>query len=180
MNLKKFLSLLLFITGAFAQTTITCLNQKPDTEYSLNGVHYIAPSDEKHLVADILAKKDLVCTSYITTLYNLNNLTNDFLPNNLSTWDTRRVTNMGATFEGATSFNQDISSWDTSKVTDMSHMFDTSVFNHSLITNNNSWNTSSVINMSHMFDGDIVFNGDIGSWNTKNVKNMSYSKFYLV
>ena len=41
----------------------------------------------------------------------------------LSSWDTSRVTDMGAVFYGASSFDGNVSSWDTSKVTTMDAMF---------------------------------------------------------
>ena len=41
----------------------------------------------------------------------------------IGSWDTSSVTNMGTMFSGAESFNQDIGSWDTSSVTNMGGMF---------------------------------------------------------
>ena len=41
----------------------------------------------------------------------------------IGSWDTSSVTNMGYMFYGCKSFNQDIGSWDTSSVTNMSYMF---------------------------------------------------------
>jgi surface protein len=53
-------------------------------------------------------------------------------------------------FENAQSFNQDLSNWNTSKVTNMSRMFDgAQSFNQDI----SNWNTSKVTNMSRMFDG---------------------------
>ena len=63
--------------------------------------------------------------------------------------DTSNVVNMRAMFAG-TKFNQDISNWNTSKVTDMSHMFSgATVFNQPL----NTWDVSNVTDMSYMFAG---------------------------
>ena len=63
--------------------------------------------------------------------------------------DTSNVVNMRAMFAG-TKFNQDISSWNTSKVTDMSHMFSgATAFNQPL----NTWDVSNVTDMSYMFAG---------------------------
>ena len=67
----------------------------------------------------------------------------------ISDWDTSKVTDMRDMFNVATSFNQDISDWDTSKVTDMEDMFNgASAFNQSL----SSWNVSLVTNMRQMLD----------------------------
>ena len=63
--------------------------------------------------------------------------------------NTSNVVNMRAMFAG-TKFNQDISNWNTSKVTDMSYMFSSATaFNQPL----NTWDVSNVTNMSYMFAG---------------------------
>jgi surface protein len=88
----------------------------------------------------------------------------------LSSWDTSNVTNMSTTFLGASSFNQSLSSWDTSNVTDMSGMFEeASSFNQSL----SSWDTSNVTDMSGMFLGASSFNQSLSSWDTSNVTDMN-------
>jgi len=71
--------------------------------------------------------------------------------------DTSNVVNMRAMFAG-TKFNQDISNWNTSKVTDMSHMFSgATVFNQPL----NTWDVSNVTDMSYMFAGVRYRDGNI-------------------
>ena len=72
--------------------------------------------------------------------------------------DTSNVVNMRAMFAG-TKFNQDISSWNTSKVTDMSHMFSgATAFNQPL----NNWDVSNVTDMSYMFAGELDISVPIG------------------
>ena len=68
-------------------------------------------------------------------------------------------------------FNEDITKWDTSKVTNMKHMFDDAYkFNQPI----GEWDTSKVTNMSNMFRKAFSFNQPIGEWDTSKVTNMSY------
>ena len=88
----------------------------------------------------------------------------------LSSWDTSSVNDMGNMFYGATAFNQDISSWDTSKVTSMGAMFTSATaFNQDL----SSWDTSKVTTMWNMFNGATAFNQDLSSWDTSSVNDMA-------
>ena len=87
----------------------------------------------------------------------------------ISGWDTSRVTDMSGTFSFATSFNQNINSWDTSRVTDMSRMFEgATMYNQPL----NNWNTANVINLESMFNKAVAFNQNINSWDTSKVITM--------
>tara|TARA_B110001469_G_scaffold68653_1_gene65373 strand:+ start:762 stop:1838 length:1077 start_codon:yes stop_codon:yes gene_type:complete len=88
----------------------------------------------------------------------------------ISNWDVSSVTNMSNMFANASSFNRDVSNWDISSVTDMKVMFAyASSFNQSL----NDWETSSVTNMYAMFAYASSFNGDISNWDVSSVNNMS-------
>ena len=88
----------------------------------------------------------------------------------LSSWDTSSVNDMGNMFYGATAFNQDISSWDTSKVTSMGSMFSqATVFNQDI----SGWDTSAVIRMHFMFYGATAFDQDLSNWDIGAVTNMT-------
>jgi len=64
-------------------------------------------------------------------------------------------------FCGTYAFNQDISNWDTSKVTDMRYMFRGAyAFNQDI----SNWNVSSCSNFNNMFHIAYAFNQDIGNW----------------
>ncbi|ATQ35682.1 hypothetical protein MENTO_v1c05470 [Mesoplasma entomophilum] len=82
-------------------------------------------------------------TSLYSAFFNLKN----FNDPNIKQWDVSRVTNMNATFGGATNFNQDIS----------------------------VWNTSNVNSMNNMFRDAINFNQNLGYWKVSKVK--SYENF---
>jgi surface protein len=87
----------------------------------------------------------------------------------IGSWDTANVTSMASMFSGAASFNQNIGSWDTANVTSMASMFrNASTFNQNI----GGWDTSSVTTMLEMFDGATAFNQPIGGWDTNNVTSM--------
>jgi len=73
--------------------------------------------------------------------------------------------------DSASVFNQDISKWNTEKVTTMRYMFcSASAFNQAI----GDWNTGKVTKMDGMFYEASAFNQDIGSWNTSQLTNMYY------
>jgi surface protein len=80
--------------------------------------------------------------------------------------------------ESIKTFNQNLTAWNTSRVTNMYGMFGgATIFNNGAKSLNNLpspnvWNTSSVTNMAYMFDKAAVFNQDISSWDTSKVLNM--------
>jgi surface protein len=91
-------------------------------------------------------------TAYVTNMESLFDnfyYSVDTFNEDLSRWDTSRVTTMKYMFWYAYAFNADVSSWDVSYVSDMSYMFYyASSFNQILC-----WNTSSVLYSSSMFYG---------------------------
>lgn len=103
----------------------------------------------------------------LSYLFGYSPLINDA---SIGAWDTSHVTNMSGTFEGASTFNQNLNSWNTSAVTDMSYMFDGAVnYNQPM----NGWDTANVTTMAAMFKYTSTFNGAIDAWNTTHVENMN-------
>jgi surface protein len=87
----------------------------------------------------------------------------------ISSWNTSKVTTMNNMFREATVFNKNIGSWNTSLVTEMNDMFyQAKNFNQDL----NAWDTSKVVDTSRMFFEADNFNGKISDWNTSNVVSM--------
>jgi surface protein len=83
-------------------------------------------------------------------------------------------------------FNQDISKWNTSKVTSIRTMFQNQPeFNQDISTKTvtvsgntyTAWATLNVTNMSFMLNNANKFNQNIGNWNTAKVTNMSAMLF---
>jgi surface protein len=66
-------------------------------------------------------------------------------------------------------FNDDISRWDTSKVTTMEHMFSHA---HAFTGDLSRRDTSNVTTMHCMFADAHAFNGDLSRWDTSNVTTM--------
>jgi surface protein len=93
---------------------------------------------------------------------------------NISEWDTSKVTRMENMFESASAFNQDIGGddgWDTTNVTDMSAMFrDATAFNQDI----SMWETDNVTDMGYMFRYAEAFNQSLGAWNVENVSDFNY------
>jgi len=93
---------------------------------------------------------------------------------NLNSWNVSQVTNMGAMFYNASSFNQPLDSWNVSQVTGMVYMFYyASSFNQPL----DSWDVSQVTGMYGMFWSASSFNQPLDSWNVSQVYN-TYGLFF--
>jgi len=84
----------------------------------------------------------------------------------ISSWDTRNVKHMKATFYHA-SVNCDLSMWDTSKVIDMSYAFAYANVKNLRISD---WNTKSLCDVDMMFKYS-NFDEDISSWDLSLAKN---------
>ena len=87
----------------------------------------------------------------------------------LTSWNTGKVTNMNLTFNGAIKFNGDISNWNVSSVTNFEDFLGyAEEYNKPL----NSWNTSSATNMKAMFYRARKINQPLSNWSTGLVSNM--------
>ncbi|MBU3717218.1 MAG: BspA family leucine-rich repeat surface protein [Actinobacteria bacterium] len=103
----------------------------------------------------------------------LTNLDGAFYGATNLTWVATPPSGIGSliqTFQGATSFNQNISNWDTSSVGSMRGTFTgASSFNNGCQPGIPScplnWNTAAVANMNDMFAGASSFNQSLNTWN---------------
>jgi surface protein len=119
---------------------------------------------------------------------------------NISNWNTSKVTTLRAMFQTQPYFNQDISTkvvtrqngtsyiaWDTSNVTDMAFMLTAGSGNAGQFNQNiGNWNTSKVTLMNSMLFAQVNFNQDISTkvvtvsgasyiaWDTSNVTSMAF------
>jgi uncharacterized repeat protein (TIGR02543 family) len=152
---------------------------KTGTTGKLNGVTYTAVDNT---TLKSMADNDEDVTKVVTTLVNdMSKLfyNNNYFNQNIGSWDTSNVTDMGEMFSGAESFSTDqngkyvgdiLINWDVSMVTNMSYMFNSARSFNMRIGN---WDVSSVTNMRQMFSEAISFSQDIGSWDVSNVTDMS-------
>ncbi|PPE06154.1 BspA family leucine-rich repeat surface protein [Williamsoniiplasma lucivorax] len=126
-----------------------------------DGVAYVMPPT--------IQKVPNYISPHITKIDHLFDSAMNFNSNEVSFWDTSKITSMKSTFVSNNMFNQDLSQWDVSQVKDMTQMFClTRNFNQDL----SKWNTKNVTNMTMMFADATAFNGDISTWNTANVTDM--------
>lgn len=102
----------------------------------------------------------------ITTLSGMFAGAASFNDPNVSNWDTSRITNMGATFNNAVTFNQPLH-WTTTAVTNVREMFTgAAAFNSDI----SDMNFTSITEMSRMFMGATAFNQPVaGKFNLANV-----------
>ena len=104
-------------------------------------------------------EEDPTCESDEIKLIIMKNV--NLFNEDISKWDTSKVTNMEEMFRGDKSFNQPIGNWDTSSVTNMNFMFwGAENFNQPI----GNWDVSSVTNMDQMFGFANSFNQPIGEW----------------
>ena len=133
----------------------------------LNGITYTVV-DGNTLSDMVINEEDVtkVVTSLVTDMGAMFAAASSF-NQPIGNWDVSNVTNMYAMFAAASSFNQDIGNWDVSSVTDMSNMFNGAAFNQPI----GNWDVSSVTNMYEMFVYS-SFNQPIGDWDVSNVTAM--------
>ena len=75
---------------------------------------------------------------------------------------------MGSLFKNASAFNQDISQWNTARVTKMLDLFrGARAFNQDI----GLWDTSQVTSMEAMFQDAIAFAQDISAWCVTQIEN---------
>ena len=89
----------------------------------------------------------------------------------ISAWDTSRVTTMEKMFKGQSAFNQPLGDWQVDNVTNMSEMFHGAAsFNHPI----GGWRVHNVWNMRSMFFGASSFNQPLGDWRVHRVRDMKW------
>jgi surface protein len=132
---------------------------------------------------------DMTWTVNSTTPCSMNSmfgnpsLVNNAFNQNLNSWNTSTVTDMGSLFYNCRVYNQPMNTWDVSKVTNFNSMFSAAIsFNNGLapaVSGVMPWiiNTTNAVTMASMFGTGVVFNNafnqDISSWDTSKVTNMS-------
>ena len=87
----------------------------------------------------------------------------------ISAWNTAKVTSMNSMFSSAINFNSPLNTWNVGAVTDFTNMFNSaSNFNRPL----NNWNTAAGTSMNATFYNAFSFDQDISSWNMRSVSNV--------
>jgi surface protein len=91
---------------------------------------------------------------------------------NITMWDTHKVTNLSRAFFGNAVMNFDLAKWDVSRVVDMTACFANTQHyeGHDLRT----WDTAKVANMSRMFQNAAAFDSHgVHLWNTQSLVDAS-------
>lgn len=150
---------------------IKCNGAQPWTFYNFEWIDYRIASDIDDLKLKLLTWPQLVpstniCTTHVTTFYQLFNWNSKF-NDDLYTWDVSNVTNMDHMFRSSI-FNKNINTWDVSSVTSMVSTFKWSKFNQPL----DNWNTSNVVKMISTFELS-EFNQPL-NWNLEKIDQMPY------
>ena len=123
----------------------TCLGDRRGS-ITANGLLVVGNSDIKNYAKTTTA----ICTSNVTDMSGLYEVSNGTEFSNIEDWDTSNVTDMSNMFFRAYSFNKDLS----------------------------AWNVTNVTNMNSMFNNASVFNQDLSAWNVANVTNSSSFDLY--
>ena len=113
-------------------------------------------------------------TSKVTNMYAMFNGMSNLTTLNLSNFDTSKVTKMWTMFSGMSNLTSlNLSSFNTSQVTDMSWMFNG--MSNLTTLNLSNFDTSKVTNMHAMFDSmSNLTTLNLSNFNTSNVTDMSY------
>jgi len=113
-------------------------------------------------------------TKNVTNMSNMFNGCSNLKNIVLSSFDTKNVTNMNGMFKGCSKLtNIDLSSFDTKNVTNMSNMLNGCSYLTNIVLS--SFDIKNVTNMNGMFKGcSYLTNIDLSSIDTKNVTNMSH------
>jgi surface protein len=93
-----------------------------------------------------------------------------FIGVGLDAWITSAVTDLGSTFNGASSMNVDVGKWDLSKVTTLRGTF----YKAAMFTGGglDAWITSAVTDLGSTFYGASSMNVDVGKWDVSKVTTL--------
>ena len=118
-------------------------------------------------------------TSKVTNMYAMFNGMSNLTTLNLSNFDTSKVTKMWVMFSGMSNLTTlNLSNFNTSNVTDMSYMF--AVMPKLATLNLSNFDTSKVTNMSYMFNGATNLTTlNLFSFDTSKVINMNHMFSYV-
>ena len=111
-------------------------------------------------------------TSCVTDLSQLFRWTSTGFAEDLSLWNTARVTRLDGLLEMTTQFRGNLSGWDTSGVASMTRIGHRSSGLNATAVGMSGWDTAKVTDLGHAFEASLGFAGDLRGWNTKSVTNL--------